>query len=697
MFDVNPICCGNNQGDTDCKFAIKSLCTWKNLYLTMCGLYKLQCHEQYCVVHKKHVERKVLLQLCLDKLGLTAYKSGYMITSLGMKSFIQNIFVLQTNISVVVNVINIYLMSVIHDRINIWKSIASQPEIDLLVDVLNDVTDEESKEALDSMLVKRQQIANYCDGLSNDLTQLAHALFNDSLITDCRKIGETLICQINCDATFDAAENTTNGGKTLRSVIAGFCTNNGKVSYPPTMSRSENTKLFVTVLTILCCKVLEYYYNNNNICVFLFLFVLDDTKSYVNLPNQVTQKVKEKSVVNFKKINLTILLAEDRMHRVGRWYRQMPKTLHQWGLFVRCISAHHARAEKGMLTLTSNTTMTVDEYICLFETQWKPQYDAAKTDICQLIVTLTKIEDNKFSYTDDEYDCTLKCKQLFEHAIDHLGWLASTFFAREILFKGSMSPEQLNVTIELLDSKQEYITTYACALPTFIFLKLVKKCGCQLPSMCWQSDEHCFWGYMNIYHIAKCIWSDHDSASMASQYGFMKRLALDIEPMAIRHLMNNRYNTSNKSGTAVTIERLHGYYNSHHVKAQRCNVQHTMNSLNIQAYKKTKIAIYDESHKTNNHSSQWHQVTVLDARKNIIKILKSNNHIQKPNKMPYRNMEEELKAQDIQNQYTAKNDRKRRYEVFEKNDDNATESIHRRPIEMMNAKLTNNTFYLICI
>ena len=215
--------------------------------------------------------------------------------------------------------------------------------------------------------------------------------------------------------------------------------------------------------------------------------------------------------------------------------------------------------------------------------------------------------------------------------------------------------------------------------------------------MCWQSDDHCFWGYMNIYHVANCIWSDHDSVSMASQHGFMKRLSLDIEPMAIRHLMNNRYNTSKKSGTAVTVERLHGYYNTHNVKSQRCNVQHTENVLNIQAYKKTKIAIYDETHNTNNHSSQWHQVTILDARKSIIKTLTSTNYIQTPKKMPYRNMEEELKDKDIQNEYAAKNDRKRRYELFEGNVNKINgHSIHRQPTEIFNSKLTTiytNTLY----
>lgn len=692
IFDVNPIFCPDNDGDEDCEFINRAPFIWKNLYLTMCGIYKLQCYNKYCVVHNRYVNRNSLLQLCVDVLGYSTYKSGHMTTSSGMKSFIENTFVLQTNISMVTNVVNIYLLSVINDRLAQWKSTATQYEINLLLDFLKDVSDDESKKALDLMLVKRKQITNYCDGLSNKLVQTAHKLFNDSLITDCRIIENTVLCQINGDATFDAAINTTNDGVDLRSVVAGFCSNKAKVVHPPTFARSENTKLFVSVLTKLCCKVIKHYVIENEMVNFRFIFCLDDTKSYVNLPNQVLTKIEQDLTVDFEQIDVTILLAEDRMHRVGRYYRQISKSMHQWGLYLRCISAHHARAEKGIFTLTNNTTMTVDEYIDLFEDKWKPHYKTAQNDLCRLIQTITKIEDSKFRYNDEEYICKLKCKPLFKHAIKHLGWLASSFFARQILFKDCVSSEYLNVKVEFLTSNKKYITSYACALPTFIFLKLVKKCGCYLQLMCWQSDEHCFWGYMNIYQMSQYIWSDHDSESMSTQYGFMKRLSLDTEPMAIRHLMNNRYNTSAKSGTAVTIERVHGYYNSHNVKVGKGTLEHTTNNLNIQAYKKTKIAIYDETHKTSNHSSQWHQVTILDARKELIKRLNCNNSMQKPIKTPYRNIKERIKEQQITMQHTAKKDRKRRLNIFENsdedhNDDDISIYQDRNTTEYANAQL----------
>ena len=669
IFDVNPICCSDNDGDETCELIKRAPFTWKNFYLTMSGIYKLQCYNKYCTVHDRYVKRNLLLQLCVDALGYSTYKSGHMTTSLGMKLFIQNLYMLQTNVSLVTNILNIHLLSVINDRIALWKSTATQHEINLLSDILNEVTDDESKQALDLLLVKRQQITNYCHGLSNNVVQIAHKLFKDSLITDCRIIENTVVCQINGDATFDAAINTTNNGVDLRSVVAGFCSNKAKVVYPPTFARSENTMLFVTVLSTLCCQVINHYAVEKGMVNFRFIFCLDDTKSYVNLPNQVLTKIEQNLNIDFEQINCTILLAEDRMHRVGRYYRQVPKVMHQWGLFLRCISAHHARAEKGILTLTENTTMTVDEYISAYEHVWIPHYETARNDLCRLIQTITKIEDSKFRYNDEEYICALQCKHLFQHAIDKLGWLASSFFARQILFKDCVDSKYLNVKIEFLNSNKKYITSYACALPTYIFLKLVKKSGRHLQLMCWQSDEHCFWGFMNIYQLSREIWSDYDSAPMSTKHGFMKRLALDTEPLAIRHLMNNRYNTSAKSGTAVSIERLHGYYNSHNVKVGKGTIENNENKLNLQAYKKTKIAIYDEEYEKNTHSSQWHQVTVLDARKELIKALSSPNSIQIPNKTPYRNRKEQIKEQKITIQHTAKKDRKRRWNIFNNNNE----------------------------
>ena len=107
-FDVKPVCCHKNLGEDMCSFSRHSLFKWNNLFFTMCGIFEFHCYNQYCVVHHCFVQRNVLLQLCLQECGFAGYKSGNMITSLGVKSFLQNIFVLQTNISVVVNVMNIY-------------------------------------------------------------------------------------------------------------------------------------------------------------------------------------------------------------------------------------------------------------------------------------------------------------------------------------------------------------------------------------------------------------------------------------------------------------------------------------------------------------------------------------------------------------------------------------------------------------
>ena len=694
-FTVKPKFCSNaNDDDTSvCSFQKRGLCTWQTPVITFNGLFKLECYHHYCLTHCKFVERKVLLHLCLQQLGFSVFKSGHMMTSCGVNLFLRNVFLLQTNMSLVVNVANVLLFGILHDRINVWKSNADPQKIALLEQIFTQYTDDESAEALDSITIKRAQMLKFCEEVCADINQLATKLFDDCLTTDCRIIEGTVICQINFDATFDAGENITNCGKNLRSVVANFCTNMGKVSNPPILARSENTKLFVDILSTMCNKVFKHYEKTSR--SFLFLLVLDDTKSYVNLPTHLSTRLKNEKAVDFNVVHFQILLGEDRMHRVGRWFKQMPKSLHQYGLFLRCISAHHARAEKGSIKLSAEPKMNVDPYFVQFGDDWQPVLNDARDDLCRLIMTLTKIEDNKFCYEEEEYCCQLKCISLFVHALEYLGELASNFFARYILFKGHVPEQTLNTTTEIMiTSRNEHWEVYCCALPSFIFTKLTELCGYQMSLSCWQTETQCFWGFMNIYHIAKHVWSDHDSVCMASQPGFQRRLSLDTEPMAIAHLMNNRYNTSSKSGTAVTTERVHGYNNSHNIKRYRGNILHTLGVLNIHAFKKTKIAIYDEKHgKHNNNCSQWHKVTVQSQRKLLIELLKHRKILNVSSVLPKTNRSNQVQS-DIKSEHNSKADRKRRYQKFKKNSNNVNQNnnnnnYHRPPTKLLNEELSN--------
>ena len=85
----------------------------------------------------------------------------------------------------------------------------------------------------------------------------------------------------------------------------------------------------------------------------------------MNLPNHVAAQMR--SDAKWNAMCFKMLIAEDRMHRVNRWLKQLPKGLHVHGMFMRCFSAHHARAEKGSLSSTTETTMKIDEYHSQYE------------------------------------------------------------------------------------------------------------------------------------------------------------------------------------------------------------------------------------------------------------------------------------------------------------------------------------------
>ena len=704
LFDVKPERCSqenNNNNDSHCSFRRKNVFTWQYPVITFQGLFKLNCYHQYCSTHHKFVQREVLLQLCLQRLGVSVYQSGRnMLTSFGVHSLLRNVFLLQTNVSLVLSVANALILGMLDDRITAWKANAPPQQVSLLKQILSEATDDESAKALQPILMKRGKITTFCYEVSDQIHELAMKLFDNSLITDCKIIDGIVLCQINFDATFDAGENVTSCGKSLRSVVANFCTNQGKVSNPPILARSENTKLFVEILSKMCNKVFEHFVQQSQ--SFLFLLVLDDTKSYVNLPNHLSTRLKTDSVVDLNHVKFQILLAEDRMHRVGRWHKQMPKSLHQYSLFLRCISSHHARAEKGSIKLSSDTKMNVDQYYNkFFVDKWKDRIKEARDDLCRMITTLTKLEDTKSVYSIEEYQCSLECVDLFVHSFQHLGELASNFLARYILWKGYISESTLNTTIELVTSTGEHWEVTWCALPTFIFETLTKKCDYRMSIGCWQTDAHCYWGLMSIYQVAKCMWSQHDGVCMASQPGFIRRMSIDTQPMAINHLMNNRFNTSKRSGTAVTTERVHGYNNSHNIKAYRGNIQHTMGMLNIHAYKKTKIAIYDEKHsKHHNNSSQWHQVTVQDHRNSMIELLKHSKALNKFRVFPKTNRSSQVQD-DIEMEYKPRRDKKRRYEEFHKDSNNHNHNVssksqyHRMPANIINEKLSVCHFWYI--
>ena len=290
--------------------------------------------------------------------------------------------------------------------------------------------------------------------------------------------------------------------------------------------------------------------------------------------------------------------------------------------------------------------MNVSEYDSKFWNElWNDNVVLVTKDLCNLIMTVTKIEDSKFSYSDEEYLCNIQCIKLFMHCVEHLGWLASNFLATYILFKDAMPQEQLSVTIELNTINFETYEVCAASLPTFIFQTLLKLCGFHLDLICWQHDIHCFFGYISIYLLAKTNWSDHDSQPMVKQSGFMKRLMIDTEPMSIHHLNNNRFNTSHKSGTSVTVERVHGYFNLHNVRAFHGNVQHTKNALMIQCYKKTLIAIFEETHEINTNSSTWHQVTVHQSRNSILRLFDTTDSIITLKPIPYSDHSKEIQLE----------------------------------------------------
>ena len=192
----------------------------------------------------------------------------------------------------------------------------------------------------------------------------------------------------------------------------------------------------------------------------------------------------------------------------------------------------------------------------------------------------------------------------------------------------------------------------------------------------------------------------------------------EYQPLAIKHLMITEYNTSTRSGTAVTTERVHGYNNSHNVKAYRGNIQHTLDMLNIHAYKKTKIAIYDEKHSKHHNCSQWHQVTVHDHRNSIIELLTHSKSLNKIRVGAKTNRSNQVQP-GICNQYNSKADKKKRYKLFLKNynndsedenqedeieydnedeiedenqeenqNHNVTSHYHRKPAEIINEQLT---------
>ena len=495
LFDVKPQRCSQQNDDNNCcYFQRKNIFTWQQPVITFRGLYKLSCYHQYCLTHHKFVERQLLLQLSLQQLRVSVYQTGQLLTGFGVHLLLRSVYLLQTNMSLVLNVANAFLLAMIHDRINAWKVNADVEKVSLLKQILTETTDDESAKALQSILLKRGKITTFCEEISEQINELAMKLFDDSLITDCKIIENKVLCQINFDATFDAGENITNRGKSLRSVVANFCTNKGKVSNPPILAQSENTRLFVAILSQMFNKVFEHY--GKKYKEFVFLLVLDDTKSYVNLPMHISTALINNPVVDFNDVEYQIFLAEDRMHRVGRWLKAMPKSMHQYNFFLKCISSHHARTEKGSIKLSSGTKMNVDEYYNrFFFVKWRDKVNDAKNDLCQLITCLVQIEDTKFVYTKKLYKCNLKCRRLFVHCLKHLGELASYFLARYILFEPFLLPPTRNVKIELVTAKDEHWEVPWCALPTFIFKKLTEKCGYPKLSIgCWQTS-HLFLGF----------------------------------------------------------------------------------------------------------------------------------------------------------------------------------------------------------
>ena len=123
--------------------------------------------------------------------------------------------------------------------------------------------------------------------------------------------------------------------------------------------------------------------------------------------------------------------------------------------------------------------------------------------------------------------------------------------------------------------------------------------------------------------------------------------------------------------------------------------------LNIHAYKKTKIAIYDEKHSKHNNCSQWQQVTINQHRKAILELLKHSKALKQSPILPKTNRSSQVQS-DVEIEFKTRVDKRRRYEEFHKdckddvddNNDNTNveRNYHRTPAAVINENLTTHLF-----
>ena len=395
-------------------------------------------------------------------------------------------------------------------------------------------------------------------------------------------------------------------------------TNWGKSIISPTFVTSECSTVFVEVFSKLLQKLILKL-QTIDIAKLLFLLTMDSTKSYQYLPDKIDNKLDYDSAA----FTLWLKLASDRFHKNQLWTKDLPN-VHQKNFVLKLVQYQNACCETGMITLCDNSEMNVECYkVEYWDSHWKKIVTSGvvRNELCQFICALCAIEDSQYVYPKEEYECKISFISQLLHCFKHLGALASHFLMAEILCKNIVSEAVLTKRIRLKNFDGEYWSVSAVFLPTFIFRKLLDVCQYKLPVFCWQNEKHCYWGWESITLLLNSNWSKFDPQPVAHLPAYQQRIKLEITKFSIETMLNNRYNASVKSGSGATVEVLHRVFNQHDGHRGKKNVYHTKSTSSAQAWKKNKMAEYEENHLIDSNVQEWQSVRMNMFREELL----SNN------------------------------------------------------------------------
>ena len=197
---------------------------------------------------------------------------------------------------------------------------------------------------------------------------------------------------------------------------------------------------------------------------------------------------------------------------------------------------------------------------------WSEHANCVRIHLKLFIRALSKLVDKEYVCDPQEFACVFPevVTNLLQHALTHMRYLATHFFAKYILFH-DLPRNFFEKDWKLNAHNFEWRVPF-CALPRFIFFELCKKLEFEMYPLLWQNKQQLLGEYLSIFYLFCTVWNDYTAKPITTYKCVTRRFIIETEEEQMQALLNNIFNTNDRLiGNANTNEIFHGFMNKTHL------------------------------------------------------------------------------------------------------------------------------------